>query len=84
MRFLIFLILAVLACADGSMPGGRRAINLTDAKQLEKIEKLSKYGVETIATRRMEAAKSGVSSSANTVLKYNHRVLSAQSQVVAG
>jgi len=68
------------------MTGSRRPYDLTNPKQLEKIDKLAKYGVETIAKRRMEAAKktNGVSSSADTPLSYNHRVLSAESQVVAG
>ena len=68
------------------LAGGRNAIDLTDPTQIEKIDKLSKYGVGTIAARRMEAAKlaNGVSSTTNKTLSYNHRVVSAESQVVAG
>lgn len=82
----ITILIVILQLANSLVPGGLQPYNLNNSKQLEKIEKLSKYGVETIATRRMEAVRkaNGVSSTAEETLKYNHRVLSAHSQVVAG
>lgn len=65
--------------------GGRTIYDLNQPGNLNKIEKLSTYGVKTLAERRMEAAKKNNQvSTSSKPLEYNHRVISAQSQVVAG
>lgn len=87
MRILYFLsLILVLQFTSAHMAGGRRHYDLNDPRNLQKIEKLSQYGVETIATRRMNEAKNSnsLSSKPEELLKYNHRVISAESQVVAG
>lgn len=87
MRYIILLLsLSVVQFVSCAMTGGRQAYDLTDPEQLKTVEKFAKYGVDAIATRRMNEAKlsQGVSSSDEKVLSYNHRVLSAQRQVVAG
>lgn len=89
MKFLYFItvVLATLATGSaglGNRVGGRQHYDLSVPSNLEKIEKLSTYGVGQIATQRMKEAKNSVSSSKQAILEYNHRVVSAESQVVAG
>lgn len=74
-----------MSSAHSMMTGGRTHYDLNVPENLEKIENLSKYGVDTIAKIRMKEAKK-LTSSSDTIkkLEYNHRVLSAQSQVIAG
>lgn len=88
MRFLYLLAVVLATVSIGSegrkMAGGRQQYDLSVPSNLEKIEKLSTIGVAQIATQRMKEAKNSVSSSHPAILEYNHRVVSAESQVVAG
>lgn len=88
MKLIIFigLVLCTNELVNSALIGGRTRYDLGDPKNLDKIEKLSKFGVEAIALQRMEEAQKNdvVSSNSNQDLKFNHRVISAQSQVVSG
>lgn len=88
MNSIIFLVICVASLRYASalgLMGGRKQYDLNVPENLEKIENLSKYGVKTLAERRMKAAKeSNKVSTSSEPKQYNHRVISAESQVVAG
>jgi hypothetical protein len=82
--YIITVLLSSLAIGNSRIAGGRNVYDLNVPENLLKIEKLSTYGVVAIAQQRMKVAKNSVSSNSKKLLQYNHRVVSAESQIVAG
>ncbi len=64
------------------MAGGRTSLDINDREVLDELQQFSTYGVETLAERRFNEI--AVSSDQTKPVKYDSRIVSAESQVVAG
>ena len=87
----LLVMFACIMCANCErkmmMPGGLSPMNMSDKDVALKVNSLVDYGVNLIAEKRMAENKKkfGLSTiNNNKTLKYSARVVSAQSQIVAG
>lgn len=65
-------------------PGGRKPLDITDKDTLDTLTNLTSYAMDTIAERRMSENKVVDIQTKAKQLKYQAKVLKAESQIVAG
>ena len=77
------LIVVIVAHTVAAVrPGGRKAMDISDKDTMNTLNNLTSYATDVIAERRMNEIKASNAYIRN--LKYNARVVSAESQIVAG
>ncbi len=80
---IICLVVAIVVQTSTAVrPGGRKTMDITDKDTMNTLNNLTSYAMDVIAERRMNEIKAASSYVRN--LKYNARVVGADSQVVAG
>ena len=80
-RFLVLCLTVSLTATKVLRPGGRQEMDITNPETMSTLNNLTSYAVDQIAYRRYNENRV---SSILSPLKYSGRVISAESQIVAG
>lgn len=84
-KFRIFILCLTAVISQAIVrPGGRKPLDITDKDTLETLSNLTSYAMDKIAERRMAESKVADSLTKAKLLKYNAKILKAESQIVAG
>ena len=82
MKFIILCLVSIASIVSAQMAGGRTSLDINDREVLNELQQFATYGVDTLAERRFNEI--AVSSDQTKPVKYDSRLVSAESQVVAG